>query len=188
MSTLRLPVATATAVLLCTPAYSHAIINSGPAFINHAPSNPYRSSTTVVSHARTLEQPACIRGSRSRAPTQCISHASRQRPHSLWFLQQGSRRRSRADLTSLTMAKSPQSSSLFSGLWAKPPLAEVSVLQLPRVEASDVAVVWFTPCDLRTHDHDGLVAAAGAAGVVPVFVFDHQVGCEIALLTWLILF
>lgn len=86
------------------------------------------------------------------------------------------------------MAKSPQSSSLFSGLWAKPPLAEVSVLQLPRVKATDVAVVWFTPCDLRTHDHDGLVAAAGAAGVVPVFVFDDQVGCDFASLTRLILF
>lgn len=137
----------------------------------------------------TLEQQrACIRGNSSRAPPQFLSHVPRQRPHSLWFLQQGGRRRFRADLTSVTMAKSPQSSSLFSGLWAKPPLAEVSVLQLPRVKATDVAVVWFTPCDLRTHDHDGLVAAAGAAGVVPVFVFDDQVGCDFAPLTRLILF
>lgn len=53
---------------------------------------------------------------------------------------------------------------------------EVTVLQLPRVEDTDVAVVWFTACDLRTHDHDGLVAASSAAGVIPVYVFDDQVG------------
>lgn len=52
---------------------------------------------------------------------------------------------------------------------------EVSVLQLPRLDASHVAVLWFTACDLRTHDHDGLIAAASAAGVVPLYVFDNQV-------------
>ncbi|CAN0259963.1 unnamed protein product, partial [Discosporangium mesarthrocarpum] len=36
-------------------------------------------------------------------------------------------------------------------------------------------VVWFTACDLRTHDHEGLIASAGAARVLPIFVFDDQV-------------
>lgn len=67
--------------------------------------------------------------------------------------------------------------SLFSG-WgggASSPGEEVSVLQLPLLEAPDVAVVWFTASDLRVHDHDGLVAAAGASAVLPVYVFDDQV-------------
>lgn len=51
----------------------------------------------------------------------------------------------------------------------------VSVLQLPILDEQNVAVVWFTACDLRTHDHDGLVASAMAAGVVPLYVFDDQV-------------
>lgn len=52
---------------------------------------------------------------------------------------------------------------------------EVSVLQLPRLDGRHVAVVWFTACDLRTHDHDALVASASASGVVPLYVFDNQV-------------
>lgn len=52
---------------------------------------------------------------------------------------------------------------------------EISVLQLPVLSKGDVAVVWFTASDLRTHDHDGLVAAASAAKVVPLYVFDDQV-------------
>lgn len=80
----------------------------------------------------------------------------------------------------------------MAGFWAKPSLEEVSVLDLPVLQqgsdsdsdgpdsaggdgGGDIAVVYFTACDLRTHDHDGLVAAAGAAGVVPVYVFDDQV-------------
>lgn len=68
----------------------------------------------------------------------------------------------------------------MAGFWAKPSLQEVSVLDLPVLQQGsdsdgDIAVVYFTACDLRTHDHDGLVAAAGAAGVVPVYVFDDQV-------------
>lgn len=62
--------------------------------------------------------------------------------------------------------------------WGAPPRTEVSVLQLPALTAPDVAVVWFTASDLRTHDHDGLVAVAGAAGVVPLYVFDEQVCCH----------
>lgn len=68
--------------------------------------------------------------------------------------------------------------SLFSewgGGGASSPGEEVSVLQLPLLEAPDVAVVWFTASDLRVHDHDGLVAAAGASTVLPVYVFDDQV-------------
>lgn len=53
------------------------------------------------------------------------------------------------------------------------------MLQLPLVKAPDVAVVWFTACDLRTHDHDALVAVAGAAGAVPLYVFDDQAGAAI---------
>lgn len=49
------------------------------------------------------------------------------------------------------------------------------MLQLPLLQDPDVAVVWFTACDLRTHDHDALVASAGAVGVVPLYVFDDQV-------------
>ncbi|CAM9905700.1 unnamed protein product [Ectocarpus sp. 12 AP-2014] len=62
----------------------------------------------------------------------------------------------------------------MTAFWAEPPLPRVSVLQLPQLGSDDVAVVYFTACDLRTHDHDALVAAAGAAGVVPVYVFDDQ--------------
>ncbi|CAM9863830.1 unnamed protein product [Ectocarpus sp. 6 AP-2014] len=62
----------------------------------------------------------------------------------------------------------------MAAFWAEPPLPRVSVLQLPLLGSDDVAVVYFTACDLRTHDHDALVAAAGAAGVVPVYVFDDQ--------------
>lgn len=53
--------------------------------------------------------------------------------------------------------------------------SEVSVLQLPQLKDPDVAVVWFTASDLRVHDHDGLVAAGSAAGVIPLYVFDDQV-------------
>lgn len=53
--------------------------------------------------------------------------------------------------------------------------SEVSVLQLPQLKDPDVAVIWFTASDLRVHDHDGLVAAGGAAGVIPLYVFDDQV-------------
>ncbi|CAM9378091.1 unnamed protein product [Pylaiella littoralis] len=78
-------------------------------------------------------------------------------------------RRTTTGVTALNMA----------GFWAKPSLQEVSVLDLPVLQQGsdsdgDIAVVYFTACDLRTHDHDGLVAAAGAAGVVPVYVFDDQ--------------
>lgn len=75
--------------------------------------------------------------------------------------------------TSITRSKM----SLFSE-WdgvAPSPGDEVSVLQLPLLEAPDVAVVWFTASDLRVHDHDGLLAAAGASTVLPVYVFDDQV-------------
>lgn len=103
----------------------------------------------------------------------------------LWFKNQKRGRhcrRAAAGVTALNMA----------GFWAKPSLGEVSVLDLPVLQqgsdsadsdsdggggggGGDIAVVYFTACDLRTHDHDGLVAAAGAAGVVPVYVFDDQV-------------
>lgn len=63
----------------------------------------------------------------------------------------------------------------MAGFWEKPPLEEVSVAQLPQGSSDDVAVVYFTACDLRVHDHDGLVAAAKAARVLPVYVFDDQV-------------
>ena len=39
-----------------------------------------------------------------------------------------------------------------------------------------MAVIWFTSSDLRVHDHDGLVASAAAAAMLPVYVFDDQVG------------
>lgn len=86
---------------------------------------------------------------------------------SLQFSRQKCRHRRLADVTALNMA----------GFWEKPPLEEVSVLELPvlRQGSDDVAVVYFTACDLRVHDHDGLVAAAKAARVLPVYVFDDQV-------------
>eukprot|EP00752_Nemacystus_decipiens_P012696 g11248.t1 len=68
------------------------------------------------------------------------------------------------------------------GIWGRPSLEEeVSVLELPVLgqgssssDSEDVAVVYFTACDLRVHDHHGLVAAAKAARVLPVYVFDDQ--------------
>lgn len=72
------------------------------------------------------------------------------------------------------MSAAQQTAPPSSGLWASPGKQEVSVLQLPLLQDPDVAVVWFTACDLRTHDHDALVASAGAAGVVPLYVFDDQ--------------
>lgn len=54
-------------------------------------------------------------------------------------------------------------------------MEEVTVTQLPILGSDAVAVVYFTACDLRVHDHDALVAASGAAGVLPVYVFDEMV-------------
>ncbi|CAM9636557.1 unnamed protein product [Chrysoparadoxa australica] len=39
---------------------------------------------------------------------------------------------------------------------------------------SSKALVWFTPGDLRTHDHEGLAIAATAGSCVPLFVFDDE--------------
>lgn len=88
---------------------------------------------------------------------------------SIRFAQQKCRKRGLARVTALDMV----------GLWGKPPLEEVSVLELPVLGqgsgSDEVAVVYFTACDLRVHDHDGLVAATKAARVLPVYVFDDQV-------------
>lgn len=93
------------------------------------------------------------------------------------FQRHGRCRRSRRlrSTSSLNMADTQTGGSFFSGLWAKPSKDEVSVLQLPKLGKDDVAIVWFTASDLRIHDHDALVASAGAAGVIPVYVFDDQV-------------
>lgn len=92
---------------------------------------------------------------------------SRHDSGSLRFAQQTCRHGGPAGVTALNMA----------GFWGRPPLEEVSVLELPglRQGSDDVAVVYYTACDLRVHDHDGLVAAAKAARVLPVYVFDDQV-------------
>jgi len=79
--------------------------------------------------------------------------------------QKSNRHRRLAGVPALKMARS----------WSNPPLEEVSVTQLPVLGSTAVAVVYFTACDLRVHDHDALVATAGAAGVLPVYVFDDMV-------------
>jgi pimeloyl-ACP methyl ester carboxylesterase len=38
---------------------------------------------------------------------------------------------------------------------------------------NEKCVVWYTPTDLRVTDHEGLVASASGACVVPLFVFDE---------------
>ncbi|CAM9472094.1 unnamed protein product, partial [Phaeothamnion confervicola] len=47
-----------------------------------------------------------------------------------------------------------------------------AVIGVPSAPASSTVVVWYSSCDLRCHDHEGLISGATAAAVIPLFVID----------------
>lgn len=142
--------------LLCVLTYAHAGGRPHTAFVHHAGTHLSTCQTRSNGISRSC----------SNTPPQHRPTVPQGRSDH-WLTQDGDRRHRRSGVAALGMV----------GFWAKPPLRETSVLQLPllRADSDDVAVVYFSACDLRIHDHDALVAAAGAAGVVPVYVFDDQV-------------
>lgn len=153
--------------LLCVLTCVHAATRPQSAFVHRAELNPgalsrqqtQRARSTGISTGGGIRSSNDIGGTRS---SRC-SAAPRIGSRSPWLTQLRHHRNNRRAGVSMT------------AFWAEPPLPRVSVLQLPQLGSDDVAVVYFTACDLRIHDHDALVAAAGAAGVVPVYVFDDQV-------------
>ncbi|CAM9726855.1 unnamed protein product [Scytosiphon promiscuus] len=153
----RLIGAAALATLHCTLAYARAAVEPQAAFVHLA--GTYRN--TCETHRSSSGISRCSSSS-SPSPRHHPAASHRRRGH--WFTQDGGRRQRRSGVAALDMA----------AFWARPPLREKLVSQLPRVSDDDVAVVYFSACDLRIHDHDALVAAAGARGVVPVYVFDDQ--------------
>ena len=162
--------ATLATLLLYALTYAHGIVDASVGFINDALSNPSKFAiSTSKSSCHTMK-------TLQRTPSGF--HASSLLPSktgSPWSTQQSNRISRRAASTGPVMMAAQQTVPSSSGFWARPGKQEVSVLQLPLLQHPDVAVVWFTACDLRTHDHDALVAAAGAAGAVPLYVFDDQV-------------
>lgn len=152
--------------LLCVLTCAHAATRPQSAFVHRADLNPtalLRQQETQRARSIGISTSGVsssgIGGTRS---SRC-SAAPRLGSSSPWLTQpRNHRNNGRAGVS-------------MAAFWAEPPLPRVSVLQLPLLGSDDVAVVYFTACDLRTHDHDALVAAAGAAGVVPVYVFDDQV-------------
>ncbi|CAM9289477.1 unnamed protein product, partial [Hapterophycus canaliculatus] len=150
----RLIGAVAPVVVLFVLTYARANAKPQTAFVHHA-----------GTHLNTCQTHRGGRGGSNTSPRHRLTVSQERSNH--WCKRDSSdRRQKRIGVAGLGMA----------GFWAKPPLRETSVLQLPRLGqcSDDVAVVYFSACDLRIHDHDALVAAAGAAGVVPAYVFDDQ--------------
>ena len=167
MGARRLATAAILGELLCAIAYVHATVDHNIGFINHALSSPsnFAQKASTFKTSCNLETP-------QRTPSRTQAPLQRRRP---WSTQRSSRSCRRAASNEFMMSTAQQTAPSSSEFWARPGKQEVSVLQLPLLQDPDVAVVWFTACDLRTHDHDALVASAGAAGVVPLYVFDDQV-------------
>lgn len=166
MGARRLATAATLATILCAIAYVHAVADQDLGFINHAFSNPSNFAQASTSKSSCHTETPRRTPSRNQAPLQ---------HRSPWTTLQSHRSRRRAASHVSVMSAAQQTAPPSSGFWASPGKQEVSVLQLPLLQDPDVAVVWFTACDLRTHDHDALVASAGAAGVIPLYVFDDQV-------------
>ena len=142
-------------LLLCATLFHSAVRPQHDAFVQAFSAAPLQRTRPGSSSTSSRD---------SRAAT-----SARRSSGSFRLVQQKCHHRRLAGETALNMV----------GL-GRPPLEEVSVLELPALgqgsDSDDVAVVYFTACDLRVHDHDGLVAGAKAARVLPVYVFDDQVG------------
>ena len=168
----RLGIAATLTIFLYAIAYVHAVVDQDLAFVNHPLSKPSKFAQGSTSKSSCHMETARRTPSRNQAPVQSRSP---------WFTLRSHRSHRRAASNKFMMSTAQQTALSSSGFWASPRKQEVSVLQLPLLQDPDVAVVWFTACDLRTHDHDALVASAGAAGVVPLYVFDDQVRVSVSI-------